>query len=70
MDSWQFTELDPWVRNRCLDFGLSDMELTNEGVIAGWGDTGGAFIFANDFTVMEVLWGSAGSEDCRLLDHT
>ncbi|MEK6653571.1 MAG: acyl-CoA carboxylase subunit beta [Thermodesulfobacteriota bacterium] len=72
MDSGSFTELDPWVRNRCLDFGLSDMELTNEGVIAGWGsiDRRRVYAFANDFTVMGGSLGEAqGLKICRLLDQ-
>lgn len=71
LDRDSFTELDPWIKNRCLDFGLSDMELGNEGVIAGWGTIAQRriYVFANDFTVMGGSLGEAqGLKICRLMD--
>jgi len=71
LDAGTFTEFDPWVKNRCLDFGLADMDLGNEGVVTGWGsiDDRRVYIFAHDFTVMGGSLGEAqGLKICRLMD--
>ena len=71
LDAGTFTEFDPWVRNRCLDFGLAGMNLGNEGVVTGWGSIDGrrVYVFAHDFTVMGGSLGDAqGMKICRLMD--
>jgi acetyl-CoA carboxylase carboxyltransferase component len=71
LDPGSFSELDPWVKNRCLDFGLSAMDLGNEGAITGWGnvDQRRVYVFAHDFTVMGGSLGEAqGLKICRLMD--
>ncbi|MBF0529148.1 MAG: methylmalonyl-CoA carboxyltransferase [Deltaproteobacteria bacterium] len=71
LDQNSFTELDPWIKNRCLDFGLANLELANEGVMAGWGtiDQRRTYVFSNDFTVMGGSLGEAqGLKICRLMD--
>jgi len=72
LDSGSFTESDPWIQNRCLDFGLSERERSNEGVVVGWGniDQRLVYAFANDFTVMGGSLGEAqGTKICRILDQ-
>ena len=71
LDPGSYAELDPWVKNRCPDFGLSGMDLGNEGLIAGWGniDERRVFVFAHDFSVMGGSLGEAqGMKVCRLMD--
>ncbi len=71
LDAGTFTEFDPWVKNRCPDFGLAGMDLGNEGVVTGWGSIDGrrVYVFAHDFTVMGGSLGDAqGVKICRLMD--
>jgi len=71
LDPDSFTEFDPWVKNRCLDFGLAGMDLGNEGVITGWGsiDSRRVYVFAHDFTVMGGSLGEMHAKKiCKVMD--
>jgi methylmalonyl-CoA decarboxylase subunit alpha len=53
LDPNTFVELDPFVKHRCVNFGMEKQENPGEGVVTGYGYIHGrlAFVFAQDFTV-------------------
>ena len=59
-----YSELKPWTRNRCADFGLNQKDLGNEGVLCGYGNVYGrpVFAYANDVTIMGGSMGEAGRD--------
>lgn len=71
LDNGDFSELNPWIKNRCTDFGMNQKSLGNEGVVAGFGSIDGrnVYAFANDSTVMGGSLGEAqGFKIGRLMD--
>jgi acetyl-CoA carboxylase carboxyltransferase component len=71
LDADSFTEMDPWIKNRCVDFGLYNKDLGNEGVIVGWGQINHrrVYAFSHDSSIMGGSLGEAqGMKICRLLD--
>ena len=54
LDPDSFVELDAFVRHRCTDFGMDEVEAPGEGVVTGYGTINGrtVYVFAQDFTVM------------------
>lgn len=63
-DRETYLELKPWTKNRCNDFGMSEKDLGNEGVLCGYGevDSKEVFAIAHDVTVMGGSMGEAGRD--------
>ncbi|HHY95066.1 MAG TPA: methylmalonyl-CoA carboxyltransferase [Firmicutes bacterium] len=63
-DPGTFVETDPFVRHRCTEFGMAEMEIPGEGVVTGFGRVDGrvVYAFSQDFTVMG---GSLGEMHAR-----
>ena len=63
-DKGTYLELKPWTKNRCNDFGMSDKDLGNEGILCGCGEVNGKEVFAmaHDVTVMGGSMGEAGRD--------
>lgn len=59
LDAGTFVELDLFVKHRCVDFDMENIEAPGDGVITGYGTIEGrlVYVFAQDFT---VLGGSLG----------
>lgn len=59
LDKGSFVELDQFVNNKAVDFGMRNLEIPGEGVVTGYGTVGGrlVYIYAQDST---VLGGSLG----------
>ena len=53
-DEGTFTELDKFVKHRCVNFGMEKMEAPGEGVVTGYGTVDGRLVYAyaQDFTVV------------------
>lgn len=58
-DEGSFVEQDAFVKHRCTNFGMEDVEAPGEGVVTGYGYVDGRLVFAyaQDFT---VIGGSLG----------
>jgi methylmalonyl-CoA decarboxylase alpha subunit len=71
LDPGSFTEIDKFVKHRCVNFGLAGKEAPGEGVVTGYGTIDGrlVYVYAQDFT---VLGGSLGEmhagKICKVLD--
>ncbi len=52
-DPGSFIELDAFIRNRCTNFGMDQMEFEGESVVTGYGMVDGRLVYAfsQDFTV-------------------
>ena len=59
-DQGSFVEIGAFVKHRCSDFGMDEVEAPAEGVITGYGTVDGrvVFAYAQDFT---VIGGSLGN---------
>lgn len=53
-DTESFVETGLFVKHRCVNFGMTDMETPGEGVVTGYGTINGRLVYAasQDFTVM------------------
>jgi len=60
-DQDTFQETHPFMKHRCVDFGMQDKELPGEGVVTGYGLVGGRPLYAvsQDFTVAGGAVGEA-----------
>jgi len=63
-DAESFVELDQFVKHRCTEFGMSQVEAPAEGVITGFGRVSGRLVYAyaQDFTVIGGTLGEAHAE--------
>ena len=63
-DEKTFVELDAFVKHRCTNFGMENVEAPAEGVITGYGKVDGRLVyaFAQDFT---VVGGSLGEMNAK-----
>ncbi|MBP2638467.1 MAG: methylmalonyl-CoA carboxyltransferase subunit [Firmicutes bacterium] len=54
LDPGTFTEIDQFVKHRCVNFGMEKEEAPGEGVVTGYGTVNGRliYVFAQDFTVV------------------
>ncbi|WP_371366067.1 Propionyl-CoA carboxylase beta chain [Sporomusa rhizae] len=54
LDPGSFTELDQFVKHRCVNFGMEKEAAPGEGVVTGYGTVNGrlVYVFAQDFTVV------------------
>jgi propionyl-CoA carboxylase beta chain len=53
VDPGSFTEIDPFVTHRCVDFGMDKKKIPGDGVVTGHALVDGRpiFLFSQDFTV-------------------
>lgn len=72
VDPGSFTELDPFVTHRCVDFGIGDKKYPGDGVVCGLGLVNGrkVAVFAQDFTVFGGALAAAHAQKvCKVMDH-
>ena len=70
-DSGTFQELDIFVRHRCTDFGMPEIEIPADGVITGFGKVNGRVVFAysQDFTARAGTLGEMHAQKiCKVMD--
>ncbi len=70
-DPGTFQELDLFVRHRCIDFGMSKVEIPADGVITGYGKVNGrpVFVFSQDFTARAGTLGEMHAKKiCKVMD--
>lgn len=70
-DPGTFQELDPFVTQRCTDFGLADKKVPGDAVVTGFGKIDGrtAYVFSQDFTVFGGSLSKVSSEKiCKVMD--
>ncbi len=71
LDSGSFVELDAFVKHRCVEFGMQDVEAPAEGVVTGYGTVAGRliYIYAQDFTVVGGSLGEMHAKKiCKVMD--
>ena len=71
VDGGSFTELDPFVTHRCVDFGMESKRIPGDGVVTGYALVGGrkVFVFSQDFTVFGgSLSGAYAQKICKVMD--
>ena len=53
-DEGSFVEIDTFVEQRCVYFGMDKMEIPGEGVVTGYGTVNNrlVYVFSQDFTVI------------------
>lgn len=71
LDADSFEEIDMFVAQRCVEFGMADKGIAGDGVVTGWGTINGrmVYVYSQDFTV----FGGSLSETharkiCKILD--
>jgi methylmalonyl-CoA decarboxylase subunit alpha len=70
-DPGKFQEIDLFVRHRCTNFGMQELEIPAEGVITGVGKVGGRTVFAysQDFTSRAGTLGEMHAKKiCKVMD--
>jgi len=70
-DKGSFSETDMFVRHRCVDFGMPDVEVPGDGVVTGHGLIDGRKVFAysQDFTARAGTMGEMQSKKiCKVMD--
>lgn len=70
-DENSFVEIDAFVKHRCTELGMQDVEAPGEGVITGYGTVDGKLVyaFAQDFTVIGGSLGEMHSKKiCKIMD--
>ena len=70
-DEGSFSETDMFVRHRCVDFGMPDVEVPGDGVVTGHGLIDGrkAFAYSQDFTARAGTMGEMQSKKiCKVMD--
>ena len=70
-DRGTFRELDLFVRHRCVNFGMSDVEIASDGVGTGHGRVGGrpVFAYSQDFTSRAGSLGEMHAKKiCKVMD--
>lgn len=71
LDENSFVEVDKFIKHRCKNFDMVNVELPDEGVITGYGtiDSRPVYIFAQDFTVMGGSLGEMHAKKiCKIID--
>jgi len=71
LDGGSFVETDMFVKHRCSDLGMDEVETPGEGVVTGYGTVEGrrVFVFAQDFTVMGGTLGEMHARKiCKVVD--
>jgi len=70
-DEGTFSEIDMFVRHRCTDFGMPEVEIPGDGVVTGHGLVDGRKVFAysQDFTARAGTMGEMQSKKiCKVMD--
>jgi len=70
-DNGEFTEIDKFVKHRCVNFGMEKTDAPGEGVVTGYGTISGRLVYAyaQDFTVMGGSLGEMhAAKICKVLD--
>ncbi|MBC2745252.1 MAG: methylmalonyl-CoA carboxyltransferase [Desulfosarcina sp.] len=70
-DKQTFREIDMFVRHRCVNFGMEDVEIPSDGIITGHGLVDGrpVFAFAQDFTSRAGSLGEMQAKKmCKVMD--
>jgi propionyl-CoA carboxylase beta chain len=71
VDPGSFTEIDPFVTHRCIDFGMEKKRIPGDGVVVGHALVNGRplFLFSQDFTVFGgSLSGAYARKICKVMD--
>lgn len=71
LDPGTFTEIDKFVKHRCVNFDMAGKEAPGEGVVTGYGTIDGrlVYVFAQDFTVLGGSLGEMHAQKiCKVLD--
>ena len=71
VDGGTFTEIDPFVTHRCVDFGMDKKKVPGDGVVTGHALIDGrkVFVFSQDFTVFGgSLSGAYAAKICKIMD--
>lgn len=71
MDEGSFVEVDAFVKHRCTEFGMADVEAPGEGVVTGYGTVDGrlVYVYAQDFTVIGGSLGEMHAKKiCKIMD--
>ncbi len=71
VDPGTFTEIDPFVTHRCIDFGMEKKRIPGDGVVTGHALVNGrpVFVFSQDFTVFGgSLSGAYARKICKIMD--
>lgn len=71
MDEGSFVEVDAFVKHRCSNFNMANVEAPAEGVVTGYGTINGrlTFIYAQDFTVIGGSLGEMHAKKiCKVMD--
>jgi len=71
VDPGSFTEIDPFVTHRCVDFGMDKKKIPGDGVVTGHALIDGRpiFLFSQDFTVFGgALSGAYARKICKVMD--
>ncbi|SFH73665.1 methylmalonyl-CoA decarboxylase alpha subunit [Tindallia magadiensis] len=70
-DENTFVELDAFVKHRCVNFGMENVEAPGEGVVIGYGQVDGRLVYAyaQDFTVVGGSLGEMHAKKiCKVQD--
>lgn len=70
-DEDSFVEIDAFVKHRCTELGMQDVEAPGEGVVTGYGTVEGKLVyaFAQDFTVVGGSLGEMHAKKiCKVMD--
>ena len=70
-DPGTFQEIDLFVRHRCANFGMQEIDISADGVITGSGKVGGrtVFAFSQDFTARAGTLGEMhATKICKVMD--
>jgi len=71
LDEGSFVEVDAFVKHRCSNFNMANVEAPAEGVVTGYGTISGrlVFVYAQDFTVIGGSLGEMHAKKiCKILD--
>jgi propionyl-CoA carboxylase beta chain len=71
VDPGTFTEIDPFVTHRCVDFGMDKKKIPGDGVVTGHAHVDGRpiFLFSQDFTVFGgSLSGAYARKICKIME--
>jgi len=71
MDEGSFVEIDAFVKHRCTEFGMDEVEAPGEGVVTGYGTVDGrlTYVYAQDFTVIGGSLGEMHAKKiCKVMD--
>ena len=71
VDPGSFTEIDPFVTHRCIDFGMKEKKIPGDGVVCGHAQIDGrpVYLFSQDFTVFGgSLSGAYAAKICKIMD--